>query len=107
MTGKTPFSSLCRLLVVAGIVLGGCSHAYVNPDIANPAEAKKRLAADSAICTQEANMDEPPSYGLERFEFDPTIEAQATRWVANVAEDDEHLDAYSRCMHQRGWRFKK
>ena len=95
------------LLFVTALVTAGCGQAYVNPDITDPATVKKRLAADSALCRQEANEDVPPTYGLERFEFDPTIEAQATRYVANVVEDDSHQDVYSRCMRNRGWRYKK
>jgi hypothetical protein len=94
-------------LLAAALAATGCGHAYVNPNIADPAEAKSRLKADTALCKQEANSDVPPTYGMERFEYDPTIEAQATRWVANVAEDDANLDAFSRCMRRRGWRYKK
>jgi hypothetical protein len=98
---------LLRLALPAACLLAGCGHAYVNPDIADPARAKERLAADSAICKQEANDTVQPTYGLERFEFDPTIEAQADRFVANAAEDDANLDVYATCMRHRGWRFKK
>lgn len=98
---------LSRLLIPVVFALAGCGHAYVNPDIADPAQAKTRLAADSAICKQEANDMVQPTYGLDRFEFDPTIEAQADRYVANVVEDDANLDVYATCMRHRGWRYKK
>ncbi|MFU2211040.1 hypothetical protein [Solidesulfovibrio sp. C21] len=107
MPGKSPLPALSRLLAVAAMILAGCSHAYVNPNIANPADAKKQFAADSAICTQEANQDVPPTYGMDRFYFDPTPIAETEKWMGNVVEDDDHLDAYSACMHRRGWRFKK
>lgn len=95
------------LAAAALLALGGCGPTYVNPNIVDQADAQKRLQLDTAICQREANSDVPPTYGLERFEFDPTIEAQATRWVANVAEDDANLDAFSTCMYNRGWRLKK
>ena len=95
------------LAMAAAFALGGCGPTYVNPSIANKADAKQRLEADTAICKQEADMAVAPTYGLERFESDPTIEAQATRWVANVAEDDANLDVFATCMRDRGWRFKK
>ncbi|WP_428562837.1 MAG: hypothetical protein ACP59X_22450 [Solidesulfovibrio sp. DCME] len=95
------------VVATALFALAGCGPTYVNPNIVDQSQAKQRLQIDSAICQREANNDVPPTYGLERFEFDPTIEAQATRWVANVAEDDENLDAFSTCMYNRGWRLKK
>jgi len=107
MTSHRPLSHLIRLSLLAALLTTGCGQTYSNPDITDPATAKKRLAADSALCRQEANEDVPPTYGLDRFEFDPTIEAQATRYVANVSEDDAHQDVYTRCMHNRGWRYKK
>jgi hypothetical protein len=110
MTGKTSTPALSRWLLAAAaaLILAGCSrHAYVNPDIANPADAKRKLAEDSAICKQEANQDVPPTYGMDRFYFDPTPIAETEKWMGNVVEDDSNLDAYSACMHRRGWRFKK
>lgn len=99
--------ALAALAMAAGLGLGGCGPTYVNPSIADNADAKQRLTADMALCRQEANEAVAPTYGLERFESDPTIEAQATRWVANAVEDDDNLDAFSACMHARGWRLKK
>ncbi len=101
------FPRLPLLLFAAALALAGCGRTYVNPDIADPAEARTRLAADTAICKQEADAVVQPTYGLDRFEFDPTVEAQATRYVANAAEDDANLDAFATCMRHRGWRFKK
>jgi hypothetical protein len=107
MTSHAPLSALPRLLLLAALLTAGCGQAYVNSDITDPAEAKRRLAADKALCREEANDAVPPTYGMDRFEFDPTIEAQATRYVANAVEDDSHLDVYSACMRNRGWSYKK
>ena len=98
---------LAALTVLAGLGAAGCGPAYVNSNIADPAQARARLQMDRQLCRQEANDAVPPSYGLQRFETDPTVEAQATRWVANVAEDDANEDAFSRCMRARGWEYKK
>lgn len=102
-----PRRLLAGLAAAASLALVGCGPTYVNPDISDKADTKQRLAADTAICHQEANENVAPTYGMERFEPDPTIEAQATRWVANVAEDDANLDVFATCMRQRGWRLKK
>ncbi len=107
MDRKTLRLAPLGLVAAAVLALAGCGPTYVNPSIADPADAKQRLAADTAICQQEANMAVAPTYALERFEPDPTIEAQATRWVANVSEDDANLDVFSTCMRHRGWRYKK
>jgi hypothetical protein len=95
---------LLLLLLLGG--LAGCGH-YVNPDIADPGQAKAKLAEDTALCKAEANENVPESYGTQRYEADPTIEAQATRYVANVAQDDRNTDVFSRCMRNRGWRYVK
>lgn len=97
---------LALALVLAFGVLAGCAR-YVNPDIADPAQAKAKLAEDTALCKAEANETVPESYGMQRYEFDPTIEAQATRYVANVAQDDANTDVFDRCMRNRGWRYVK
>lgn len=95
------------VLLATALGLAGCGPSYINPNIVDQSQAKERLARDTALCKAEANSDVPPTYGLERFEFDPTIEAQATRYVANVAEDDANQDAFTRCMRSRGWRYRK
>jgi len=107
MTPKAPRSILTALTVLAALTTGGCGSAYVNANITDPSEAKSRLAQDKALCKQEANDFVPPTYGVERFDSDPTPEAQATRWVANVSEDDANANAFTRCMQMRGWEFKK
>lgn len=99
--------TLSGLFLAAAALLGGCGPTPTNPNIVDPAQTRERYKVDAAICVQEANMDVPPTYGMERFETDPTIEAQATRFVANAAEDDENLDAFATCMQARGWRYKK
>ena len=73
-------------VLVALAALTGCGR-YVNADIADPAQAKAKLAEDKAICKAEANEMVPESYGMQRYEFDPTIEAQSTRYVANVIQE--------------------
>jgi hypothetical protein len=93
-------------LVLLVLALSGCGR-YVNADIADPAQARVQLAEDKALCKAEANQAVPPTYGMERYEVDPTIEAQADRYVANVMEDDANQDVFGRCMHNRGWRYKK
>ena len=95
------------LLALLAFGLGGCGPVYYNPNLVDQSESKTRLAEDTTICTNEANSQVPPTYGRERFETDPTIEAQATRWVANVAEDDANQDVFATCMKARGWVFKK
>lgn len=97
---------LALVPVLAVWLLAGCGH-YVNADLADPAQAKAKLAEDTAICKAEANETVPESYGMERYEFDPTIEAQATRYVADVAQDDANTDVFHRCMRNRGWRYVK
>lgn len=88
------------------LVLAGCGR-YVNPDITDPAQARAQLAEDKALCQALANTAVPPTYGLERREADPTVEAQADRYVANVLEDDANAGAFDRCLHDRGWIWKK
>ena len=95
------------LLALLALGLGGCGPVYYNPNLVDQSESKARLAEDTTLCTNEANAQVPPTYGRERFETDPTIEAQATRWVANVAEDDANQDVFATCMKARGWVFKK
>jgi hypothetical protein len=91
-------------LLLSVPVAVGCSR-YVNPDITDPREARTRLAADKALCQSLANENVPPTYGLERYSPDPTIEGQADQYVANVLEGDANTDVFSRCMRDRGWRF--
>lgn len=97
----------CR--VIAGVVLlvglwgTGCAR-YVNPDITDPREAKARLARDTKLCQSLANEYVPPTYGMQRYTSDPTIEGQADQYVANVLEGDANTDVFSRCMRDRGWR---
>jgi hypothetical protein len=95
------------LLALLALGLTGCGPNYYNPNLVDQSQAKTRLAEDTTLCTNEANRNVPPTYGMERFETDPTIEAQATRWVANVAEDDANQDVFATCMKARGWVFKK
>jgi hypothetical protein len=101
-----PPAVLALALVLAGLSLAGCGR-YVNPDIADPAQARAQLAEDKALCQSLANQAVPPTYGMERYETDPTVEAQAGRYVANVLEDDANADAFTRCLRDRGWRYKK
>jgi len=107
MTVYAPRRILAALAVLAGLATGGCGPSYVNSNIIDPAQAKAKLKMDTDLCRQEANDSVPPTYGMQRFETDPTVEAQATRWVANVAEDDANEDVFSRCMRARGWEYKK
>ena len=88
------------LLVALG---AGCSR-YVNPDITDPKQAKAQLARDTALCKSLANENVPPTYGMQRYTADPTIEGQADQYVANVLEDDANEDVFTRCMRHRGWR---
>ena len=99
-------AAIAAVLLATGLGLAGCGKSYVNPNIVDQSQAKERLARDKEICKAEANSDVPPTFGLDRFEYDPTIEAQATRWVANVAEDDANQDAFTKCMRMRGWRYR-
>ncbi|MHC1712610.1 MAG: hypothetical protein AB9872_10735 [Solidesulfovibrio sp.] len=101
-----PLPALGRVLILAALLTTGCGAGYVNPDITNPAEAKSRLASDKSLCQQLANEAVAPTYGMDRFESDPTIEAQATRYVANAVEDDANENVYTRCMRDRGWRSR-
>jgi hypothetical protein len=93
-------------LGLLSLALAGCGR-YVNSDIIDPAQSREQLARDKALCRQLANNAVPPTYGMERHEVDPTIEAQADRYVANVIEDDAHQDVFSRCMRDRGWEWKR
>lgn len=99
--------SACRavlgLLSLLLVLCAGCAR-YVNPDITDPKEAKARLAKDTALCKSLANEYVPPTYGMQRYTSDPTIEAQADQYVANVLEDDANNDVFTRCMRDRGWR---
>lgn len=99
--------TLAAMVLTAALGLAGCGPTYVNPNLVDQSQSKERLAQDTKLCKAEANSDVPPTYALERFEFDPTIEAQAGRYVANVVEDDANQDAFTRCMHNRGWRYRK
>jgi hypothetical protein len=101
-----PLQTLARILILAALLTAGCGAGYVNPDITDKAEAKKRLASDKSLCQQLANDAVPPTYGMDRYEPDPTFEAQATRYEANVIEDDSNANAYTRCMRDRGWRSR-
>ena len=100
-------AAIAAALLATVLGLAGCGASYVNPNIIDQSQAKQRLAQDKELCKAEANNAVPPTYALDRFEFDPTIEAQAGRYVANVVEDDANQDAYTRCMHNRGWRYRK
>lgn len=100
-------AALAAALLTTILGLAGCGGAYVNTNLVDPSQTKERLAQDKEICKAEANNAVPPTYALDRFEFDPTIEAQAGRYVANVVEDDANQDAYTRCMSNRGWRYRK
>lgn len=92
------------VLALLVLVLGpGCAR-YVNPDIADPREAKAQLARDTALCQSLANENVPPTYGTQRYSPDPTIEGQADQYVANVLEDDANASVFTRCMRDRGWR---
>lgn len=93
-------------LLAFGLLAAGCGKAYVNDDIVDPSEARQRLAADKALCRQMANEYVPPTYGINRFSYDPTIEAQAGNYVNNVIEDDDHASVFDACMRNRGWRYK-
>ncbi|WP_043636575.1 hypothetical protein [Desulfovibrio sp. TomC] len=99
-------AAIAAVLLATGLGLAGCGKSYVNSNIIDQSQAKARLAQDKELCKAEANSDVPPTFGLDRFEYDPTIEAQATRWVANVAEDDANQDAFTKCMRMRGWRYR-
>ncbi|MHC1791340.1 hypothetical protein [Solidesulfovibrio sp.] len=95
------------LLLTTILGLAGCGPSYVNSNLIDQSQAKVRLAQDTELCKAEANRNVPPSYGLNRFESDPTIEAQATRFVANAVEDDAHQDVFNNCMRARGWEYRK
>lgn len=105
-----PFTTVLRLtfpgLALGALLCAGCISRPVNPDITDPAAAKKQFAADQSLCKALANDTVPPTYGLERYSVDPTYEAQADQFVANAVEDDAHQDVFTRCMRDRGWRYK-
>jgi len=105
-----PFLTLTHLLfpvlVLTALVCAGCGNRYVNSDITDPAQARKQLADDKALCKALANDTVPPTYGMERYTDDPTIEAQADQYVANVVEDDAHQGVFTRCMTDRGWQLR-
>lgn len=105
-----PLSPLSRCLfaVVALLAMfaAGCGNRYVNPDITDPAQSRRQLALDKALCKDLAKDTVPPTYGMDRYSMDPTIEGQAGQFVANAVEDDNRQDVFTRCMRDRGWRLR-
>ena len=103
---QTPFRLCLACVALTTVVCAGCGGRYVNSDIPDPVQAKKQLAEDKALCKALANDAVPPTYGMERDSYDPTIEAQADEYVANVVEDDAHQGVFARCMKDRGWELR-
>lgn len=97
---------LCSAVALAALFCAGCGNRYVNLNYPDPAQAKSHLADDKTLCTALANQAVPPTYGMERDSYDPTIEAQVDEYAGNVLEGDAHEAAFRRCMRDRGWELR-
>ncbi len=95
---KLPPAALMALCLLAG-----CVPHWVNPQITDPAEAKRRLATDNSYCRKIEDMFEDRVNIQDRISFDPSPVGQMANYYHNYMTDQNRVNLYEKCMRGRGW----
>ncbi len=89
--------------ILAALFLAGCAPHWVNPQITNPEEAKRRLALDNSYCRKIEDMFEDRVNIQDRISFDPSPVGRMANYYHNYTADQNRVNLYEKCMQGRGW----